>query len=117
MTSTNREWPPRHSQARLDQLVGDQVELLSKVLVKQVCGFTFFRLEFPYNFTSGDSGGPLFCRDMDQSRETWYLAGIISHGKGCALANSASFYTRVAQYQDWIDDMMNGLVEGRIQVS
>ena len=46
--STNSKWPPKHSQARLDQMVGDQVELLSKVLVKQVCGFfaTFFHLEF-----------------------------------------------------------------------
>ena len=58
MTSTNREWPPRHSQARLDQLVGDQVDLLSKVLVKQVCGFTFYHLQFPYFLTSGEGPAP-----------------------------------------------------------
>ena len=50
-------------------------------------------------------------------KDTWYLAGIISHGKGCALANSASFYTRVAQYQDWIDDIMDGFIDGRAMVS
>ena len=50
-------------------------------------------------------------------KDTWYLAGIISHGKGCALANSASFYTRVAQYQDWIEDIMDGFIDGRAMVS
>ena len=69
----------------------------------------------------GDSGGPLFCKDTEKTdvagKDTWYLAGIISHGKGCALANSASFYTRVAQYQDWIEDIMDGFIDGRAMVS
>ena len=73
-----------------------------------------------YNFL-GDSGGPLFCMDTEKTnvagKHTWYLAGIISHGKGCALANSASFYTRVAQYQDWIEDIMDGFIDGRAMVS
>ena len=50
-------------------------------------------------------------------KDTWYLAGIISHGKGCALANSASLSTRVAQYQDWIEDIMDGFIDGRAMVS
>ena len=73
-----------------------------------------------YDFL-GDSGGPLFCKDTEKTdvagKDTWYLAGIISHGKGCALANSASFYTRVAQYQDWIEDIMDGFIDGRAMVS
>ena len=66
--------------------------------------------------SAGDSGGPLFCKNLENNDETWYLAGIISHGKGCALANSASFYTRVTQYQDWIDDIMSGTIEMRTMV-
>ena len=77
-------------------------------------------LNLLYNFL-GDSGGPLFCKDTEKTdvagKDTWYLAGIISHGKGCALANSASFYTRVAQYQDWIEDIMDGFIDGRAMVS
>ena len=79
-------------------------------MVIQICYIIFL----------GDSGGPLFCKDTEKTdvagKDTWYLAGIISHGKGCALANSASFYTRVAQYQDWIEDIMDGFIDGRAMV-
>ena len=53
----------------------------------------------------GDSGGPLFCQTGNGN--SWYVAGVISHGKGCALPNSPSFYTRVSFYQNWI----NGVIE------
>ncbi|XP_055842461.1 serine protease nudel [Episyrphus balteatus] len=49
----------------------------------------------------GDSGGPLFCRSVSNNNE-WYLAGVVSHGNGCARASEFGVYTRVALYLDWI---------------
>lgn len=46
-------------------------------------------------------GGPLVCRSLSNPIE-WYLAGIVSHGQGCARANEQGVYTRVALYLDWI---------------
>lgn len=36
----------------------------------------------------------------------WYLAGIISHGDGCARANEPGVYTRVSLYLDWIQEVL-----------
>ncbi|XP_037043608.1 serine protease nudel-like isoform X2 [Bradysia coprophila] len=49
----------------------------------------------------GDSGGPLFCQSVVDPSE-WYLAGIVSHGEGCARPNEPGVYTRIALYLDWI---------------
>lgn len=47
----------------------------------------------------GDSGGPLVINGR--------LAGIISWGKGCALANYPDVYTEIAYHQDWIERHVN----------
>lgn len=52
----------------------------------------------------GDSGGPLFCRSSMNESEV-YLAGIVSHGKGCARVGEPGVYTRVAMFLDWIADI------------
>ncbi|XP_053955273.1 serine protease nudel isoform X2 [Anastrepha ludens] len=49
----------------------------------------------------GDSGGPLFCRSVNNTEE-WYLAGVVSHGNGCARPGEVGAYSRVALYLDWI---------------
>lgn len=49
----------------------------------------------------GDSGGPLLCRNP-MAPSQWYLAGIVSHGEGCARPNEPGVYTRVSLYLNWI---------------
>ena len=52
----------------------------------------------------GDSGGPLM---MYTSSQQWVLVGITSYGRGCARADYAGVYTRVAAYQSWIATTTN----------
>ncbi|XP_058510114.1 transmembrane protease serine 9-like [Solea solea] len=47
----------------------------------------------------GDGGGPL----VSKQNGTWIQAGITSFGLGCALPNFPDVYTRVSQYQSWIN--------------
>lgn len=51
----------------------------------------------------GDSGGPLACLGGGGNRQ-YYLAGIISHGEGCARVGSPGKYTRVSLFLEWIQD-------------
>ncbi|XP_010884451.4 coagulation factor VII-like [Esox lucius] len=46
----------------------------------------------------GDSGGPL----VTLYRDTTFLLGIVSWGKGCAQPGNYGIYTRVSNYLDWI---------------
>lgn len=50
----------------------------------------------------GDSGGPLFCRSVSRPEEL-YLAGVVSHGNGCARPQEFGVYTRVTLYLDWLE--------------
>ncbi|XP_053371240.1 polyserase-2-like [Clarias gariepinus] len=47
----------------------------------------------------GDSGGPLVIKHDSR----WIQAGIVSFGFGCALPYVPGVYTRVSQYQNWIN--------------
>jgi len=48
----------------------------------------------------GDSGGPLVCQRCD--RCNWYVAGVVSFGKGCGKVEYYGVYTNVIEYEDWI---------------
>ncbi|KAK2829444.1 hypothetical protein Q7C36_017434 [Tachysurus vachellii] len=61
----------------------------------------------------GDSGGPM----VFKHNTTWVQAGIVSFGRGCALPNFPGVYTRVSQYQDWINSIIKTKQPGFIAVS
>ncbi|XP_073669818.1 transmembrane protease serine 9-like [Paramisgurnus dabryanus] len=47
----------------------------------------------------GDSGGPM----VNKQGSVWIQSGIVSFGIGCALPDFPGVYTRVSQYQSWIN--------------
>ncbi|CAF1386664.1 unnamed protein product [Adineta steineri] len=51
----------------------------------------------------GDSGGPIH-QWLD---DHWEQVGIVSYGKGCALADHPGVYTRLSFYYDWIQSNIN----------
>ncbi|XP_026994837.2 chymotrypsinogen B-like isoform X2 [Tachysurus fulvidraco] len=57
----------------------------------------------------GDSGGPL----MVNFNGSWIQGGIVSFtsGRGCASPSIPSGYTRVSQYEDWINNTGNNQPE------
>lgn len=57
----------------------------------------------------GDSGGPLLCHVILNPQQ-YYLAGIVSHGEGCARPNEPGVYTRVSLFLNWIEDCIQGII-------
>ncbi|XP_051994786.1 trypsin-like [Xyrauchen texanus] len=47
----------------------------------------------------GDSGGPM----VNKQDKKWIQSGIVSFGKDCAVPNYPGVYTRVSEYQSWIN--------------
>ncbi|KAF7252531.1 Coagulation factor VII [Varanus komodoensis] len=51
----------------------------------------------------GDSGGP----HATEYKNTWFLTGIVSWGRGCAAVGTYGVYTRVYKYIDWLNNRMD----------
>ncbi|CAK1546026.1 unnamed protein product [Leptosia nina] len=65
---------------------------------KQICAGLF---EGGRDTCQGDSGGPLLCQNPSNEHQ-WYVAGIVSHGDGCARKGEPGVYTRVSLLVPWI---------------
>ncbi|XP_015267240.1 PREDICTED: coagulation factor VII-like [Gekko japonicus] len=50
----------------------------------------------------GDSGGP----HATNYKNTWFLTGLVSWGKGCAAEGSYGVYTKISQYIPWLNNHM-----------
>ncbi|XP_036446363.1 transmembrane protease serine 9-like [Colossoma macropomum] len=59
----------------------------------------------------GDSGGPL----VSKQGGVWVQAGIVSFGYSCALPNYPGVYTRVSQYQDWVNQQITSNQPGFVR--
>ncbi|XP_047103197.1 serine proteinase stubble isoform X3 [Schistocerca piceifrons] len=51
----------------------------------------------------GDSGGPMVIQREDKR---WLLAGVISWGIGCAEPNQPGVYTRISEFREWINQIL-----------
>ncbi|XP_041717096.1 serine protease 27-like [Coregonus clupeaformis] len=51
----------------------------------------------------GDSGGPM----VSKQGLVWIQSGVVSFGQGCAAANFPGVYTRVSQYQTWLNSQIS----------
>jgi len=53
----------------------------------------------------GDSGGPMVAQSNNGS---WFEYGIVSWGRGCALAGYPGVYARMSAFCSWIQSTTNG---------
>jgi secreted trypsin-like serine protease len=51
----------------------------------------------------GDSGGPM---SVQRSDGRFMLSGVISWGIGCAEKNQPGVYTRISEFRDWVNQIL-----------
>uniref|UniRef100_A0A672M6J4 trypsin n=1 Tax=Sinocyclocheilus grahami TaxID=75366 RepID=A0A672M6J4_SINGR len=61
----------------------------------------------------GDSGGPM----VSKNGSLWIQSGVVSFGEGCADPRYPGVYSRVSQYQDWIENNTGSNLPGFVAFS
>lgn len=64
--------------------------------------FKLFNCRFSIQL-KGDSGGPMVIQRPDKR---FLLSGVISWGIGCAEPNQPGVYTRISEFRDWINQIL-----------
>uniref|UniRef100_A0AAV2LDW7 Peptidase S1 domain-containing protein n=1 Tax=Knipowitschia caucasica TaxID=637954 RepID=A0AAV2LDW7_KNICA len=59
----------------------------------------------------GDSGGPM----VSKQGSVWVQSGVVSFGYGCARPNLPGVYSRVSNYQSWINSHISSDQPGFVQ--
>ncbi len=59
----------------------------------------------------GDSGGPMVVKNGT----AWKLAGVVSWGDGCALANKYGVYVRLNNFTTWVNGYINSVPPAGLQ--
>lgn len=55
----------------------------------------------------GDSGGPMMHYFGSGTKYRFYQIGVVSYGIGCARVDTPGVYTRVPEFVDWIQYVVN----------
>lgn len=86
------------------QLYGRHRKIPQGILRSQLCAGSRTGKQ---DTCQGDSGGPI--QIMAQGNSCiYYVIGITSFGKSCAVSNAPGVYTKVSYYLDWIEAVVWG---------
>uniref|UniRef100_A0A1B0AZG9 Peptidase S1 domain-containing protein n=1 Tax=Glossina palpalis gambiensis TaxID=67801 RepID=A0A1B0AZG9_9MUSC len=75
---------------------------LKPILTSQICALG----EVSKDTCGGDSANPLMRKVSKDHSDNWYLEGMSSLGYRCSSENFPVVYTRVADYVDWIQQII-----------